>query len=211
MKLYFVRHGETDWNKQRRIQGQTDIPLNEFGIHLAKETAKGLKDVLFKACYSSPLRRARETARIILGERNVPVISDCRIEEMSFGEYEGKCRSKKGWELPDNFHCFFDNPGEYQTPPGGENFSDVKKRTGEFLKELYQKEEYKDSNILIATHGAALAGILNNIKEEPIAKYWGMGVHKNCGVTEVLVENGRPWIISENVVYYKDKAEPWEE
>ena len=63
MKLYIVRHGETEWNKARRIQGQVDIPLNEFGRRLARKTAKGLSDITFDLCYSSPLSRARETDR----------------------------------------------------------------------------------------------------------------------------------------------------
>ena len=74
MKLYIVRHGETDWNKARKIQGQSDIPLNAFGRHLARETAKGLADVHFDLCFTSPLSRAKETARIILEGRDVPII-----------------------------------------------------------------------------------------------------------------------------------------
>ena len=66
MKLYLVRHGETDWNKVKRIQGQVDIPLNQFGKRLAEETAEGLRDIPFDLCISSPLSRAHETARIIL-------------------------------------------------------------------------------------------------------------------------------------------------
>ena len=62
MKIYFVRHGETDWNKDRKIQGQVNISLNEFGRHLARETAKGLKEIPFAVCFTSPLDRARETA-----------------------------------------------------------------------------------------------------------------------------------------------------
>ncbi|MCU6685636.1 histidine phosphatase family protein [Dorea acetigenes] len=211
MKLYFVRHGETDWNKARKIQGQVDIPLNEFGRMLAKKTAKGLADIPFTVCYTSPMGRAKETAELILAGRDVPIVIDERIVEMGFGEYEGKCCSKKGWELPDNFHCFFTDPVNYIAPKGGEGFADVKKRTGDFLEELYQKEEYKDSNILITTHGAALAGLLNNIKKRSLAEYWGVGVHKNCAVTEVLVEEGVPRIIFENKVYYDDVTEPWED
>lgn len=64
MKLYLVRHGETDWNKVKRIQGQVDIPLNQFGKRLAEETAEGLRDIPFDLCISSPLSRAHETARI---------------------------------------------------------------------------------------------------------------------------------------------------
>ena len=55
MKIYMIRHGETDWNKKRKLQGQVDIPLNEFGKLLAKETAPALADVSFAVCYASPL------------------------------------------------------------------------------------------------------------------------------------------------------------
>ena len=122
MKIYFVRHGETDWNKERKIQGQVDIPLNEFGRHLARETAKGLRDVPFDVCFTSPLGRARETAQIILQGRDVPILEDKRILEMNFGVLEGKCCSKEGWDVPDSFQMFFDDPVHYQAPEGGRGF-----------------------------------------------------------------------------------------
>ena len=211
MKLYMVRHGETDWNKARRIQGQVDIPLNEFGRRLAKKTALGLADVPFDLCYTSPMSRAKETAKLILQGRETPVIEDERIIEMAFGEFEGKCCAKSGWNLPEEFRRFFDGPERYQAPSGGEDFAAVKKRTKEFLEELYGKEEYRDSSILITTHGAALAGLLNNIKGRSLAEYWDGGLHKNCAVTEVEVVGGKPFIVSENVAYYDDEVEPWED
>ena len=180
MKLYLVRHGETEWNKQKKIQGQVDIPLDEFGRTLARKTAVGLADIPFDVCYSSPLSRAKETGAIILEGRDVPIIEDDRIVEMAFGEYEGKCCSKTGWNLPEEFRRFFDGPERYVPAKGGEDFAAVRKRTGEFLQELFQNKQYKDSNILITTHGAALAGMLNYIKEKPLSEYWGIGVHKNC-------------------------------
>ena len=211
MKIYFVRHGETEWNKQKRIQGRVDIPLDEFGRMLARKTATGLAEIPFDVCYSSPLSRAKETATIILEGRDIPIIEDDRIIEMAFGEYEGKCCSKSGWNLPEEFHRFFDEPENYVPAPVGENFAEVKKRTGEFLQELFQKEQYQKSNVLISTHGAALAGMLNYIKGKPLSEYWGIGVHRNCAVTEVQVTDGVPEILSENVVYYNDEVEPWEE
>ena len=78
MKIYMIRHGETDWNKKRKLQGQVDIPLNEFGKLLAKETAPALADVPFAVCYTSPLKRAAETARLVLGDREVPIVPDKR-------------------------------------------------------------------------------------------------------------------------------------
>ena len=65
MQIYLIRHGETDWNKANRIQGQVDIPLNDYGIRLAEETAEALKDVPFEAIFCSPYDRARKTADII--------------------------------------------------------------------------------------------------------------------------------------------------
>lgn len=209
MKIYFVRHGETDWNKERKIQGQVDIPLNEFGRHLARETAKGLKDVPFDVCFTSPLGRARETAQIILQGRDVPILEDKRILEMNFGVLEGKCCSKEGWDVPDSFQMFFDDPVHYQAPEGGEDFQAVRERTGDFLNWLFAQEQYRDSTVLVTTHGAAMAGLLNNLKKKPLAEYWGVGVHKNCGVTEVDVTDGRIDIISENKVYYTDVVKPW--
>ena len=86
MRLYIVRHGETQWTKERKIQGQVDIPLNEFGRTLAVKTARGLSDITFDLCYSSPLSRARETAELILEGRQTRIIEDARIAEMGFGE-----------------------------------------------------------------------------------------------------------------------------
>ena len=93
MKLFFVRHGETDWNLARRVQGHSDIPLNEYGRYLARETAKGLKDVPFDLAYTSPLIRARETAELILEGRNIPIMDAENIKELGFGIYEGMCIS----------------------------------------------------------------------------------------------------------------------
>ena len=73
MELYLIRHGETDYNKERKIQGSCDIPLNEYGRELARETAEGLKDIPFDVIFTSPLCRARETAEWIARGRQIPV------------------------------------------------------------------------------------------------------------------------------------------
>ena len=91
MKIYLIRHGETSWNTLGRLQGRTDIELNENGIRLAKITGEKLKDVHFDLAIASPLKRAYETAGLVLGDRNIPILTDERIEEISFGEWEGLC------------------------------------------------------------------------------------------------------------------------
>ena len=82
MKLYIVRHGETDWNKERRIQGQADIPLNGFGRHLAEETGKGLSDIAFDICISSPLSRAVEDGRAYSWRKGYP----CGKRQSHYGD-----------------------------------------------------------------------------------------------------------------------------
>lgn len=89
MYLYFVRHGETQWNRMEKIQGQVEIPLNDYGVELAYATQEGLKDVTFDAAFSSPLSWAYDTCRIILGNQQVEITKDERLLEIGFGVREG--------------------------------------------------------------------------------------------------------------------------
>ena len=211
MKLYLVRHGQTDWNKEKRLQGQEDIPLNDFGRHLAKETGVGLRNVRFNLCFSSDLKRALETVSLILdeGSSKVPIIMDKRLKEIAFGEWEGKSVARNQMEVPDEFLKFYDDPEHFAGAPGGESFAEVKERTDDFLKWLVGQEEYEDKNILLVTHGVALATLLNNIKKAPLSELWAGSIHKNCAVTEVEIKDGEMQILSENQVYYEDEVPDW--
>ena len=113
MILYIVRHGQTKWNVQKRLQGASDTDLNENGIALAKVTGEALKEVPFSCCFTSPLKRARDTAELVLGERknSVPVYPDDRIREISFGVWEGQDSILLPQEMLDNF---FHHPEKYQ-------------------------------------------------------------------------------------------------
>lgn len=97
MLIYVLRHGITQWNKLKKVQGAMDIPLAPEGIELAKRTGEALKDVPFDICFTSPLTRARQTAHYVLGNRQIPVIEDKRIQEIDFGVLEGsRLRMNKG-------------------------------------------------------------------------------------------------------------------
>lgn len=188
MILYLIRHGQTDYNKQGKLQGGTDIPLNDYGRELAHIAAKRVENVEFDLAITSPLSRARETARILLGSRNVAIIEDARIREISFGEFEGMCWKEDNYNLPDpDFMNFFQAPERYAIPPQGESFQSILERTGQFWKDLCNKEEYRDKTILISTHGCALKAILANINGTPLEKFWGDGCHRNCAITRVDV------------------------
>ncbi len=203
MRLYMIRHGETDWNVKRRFQGQSDIPLNDEGIRLARVTARAMADVPFTRIYTSPLKRAYETAIIVKGERNIPVIKDVRIIEIGFGEYEGLCCSKEGYNIPDSaFMNFFEKPEAYTPPKGAESIGELLERTADFLNEIMHNKNMEHETILVSTHGAALRGLLSNINHIEIKDFWRGGVHKNCAVTIVDVKDGRAFIVEAGKTYY---------
>ena len=210
MLIYIVRHGLTEWNKLKKLQGAADVPLAKEGIILAEKTGEALRNVRFDICFTSPLSRAKQTAECVLGKRDVPIIPDKRIQEMSFGEFEGLCCREEGWNIPDpGFRNFFNAPEVYQPPKGGESFEEVRARLNNFLEELYQKEDLQDKNVLLSTHGVALCGILSLMKGLPISGYWQQGVHKNCAVSIAEVKDGKIEILQENVTYYQESVQDW--
>ena len=204
MKWYLVSHGENPWNKLRKVQGHSDIPLNEYGRYLAEQTALGLREVDFSVAYTSPLIRARQTAEIILAGRDISIYDEPRIQEMGFGVCEGMCcRGENKEPGSDEFNKLFTDTANYQVPEGGESIQEVEARVQSFLEEVYKKEELQDKNILISTHGAALTAMLNCIKnKKELADFWEMGVPKNCSVTEVQVIDGKPEILVEGKIFY---------
>ena len=203
MKIYIIRHGETDWNVVKRLQGRSDIPLNEEGKRLARVTADALADIPFTRIYTSPLLRAKETAMIIKGDRDIPVIEEERIQEISFGVYEGFICAEDHYTIPDpDFINFFKQPEKYIAPQGAEKIETLCNRTTDFLQELVHTTAYQEDIILISTHGAALRGLLSSINMNGVAEFWKGGVHKNCAVTILEVVDGRINLLEEGKVYY---------
>lgn len=211
MRLYIVRHGETDWNKARRVQGHSDIPLNEYGIHLAEQTAEGMKDIPFDLAYTSPLIRAKQTAEIILAGRDIPVLEAEGIKELGFGAYEGMCCSgEHRAEESEAFNNFFKDTGNYVPAEGGESIQELMERTGNFLRELCGDASLRGKRILVSTHGAAMTALLNQIRGSfEAADFWKWQVPPNCAVTVVDVKGGVPVIVEENKIYYKEPVRVW--
>ena len=161
--LYIIRHGKTDWNVQHRLQGMTDIPLNEEGRKMARDAAIEYKDIHFDVCYCSPLIRARETAEILLEGRDIPIIVDDRLREMGFGKYEGFTDSFSVPDCPVN--VLFFHPEQYTTPvEGGESLDDLFARTGEFLREVALPLVEEGKDVLIVGHGAMNSSIRCQVK-----------------------------------------------
>lgn len=185
MKLYIVRHGETDWNKQYLIQGQTDIPLNNNGITVASLTGKAYREegLHFSVVYSSPLTRASKTAEILARfttHPETPILYDDRLKEFDFGDLEGKTLLGVSPDKPDGsllYTCFY-QPEIYQ-PITGESYFQVIDRVKEFLEsEIYSKEWKEEDNVLVVCHGGIIRAFLCAILNKPVRDFWDTR-HKN--------------------------------
>ncbi len=202
MRLYIIRHGETNWNVEGRLQGQADTELNENGTHLAEVTAKAMREIPLDLGITSPLKRAYRTAEIVLGDRKVPLIEDKRISEIDFGCWEGLGCRKSNFELPtDHFDDFYLHPLEFQGAEDGETILQVCERTADFLKDLIANPEYQNKNILIASHGCAIRALLHSIYEDK-TDFWHGRVPANCAVNIVDVVDGKPVLVEEDKIYY---------
>lgn len=182
--LYIMRHGKTDWNAKHKLQGRTDIPLNDDGRRMAENAAQTYRDIHFDLCYCSPLSRARETAEIVLKGRNIPIITDERLAEMSFGIYEG---TENSFQIPDcPINELFKNPERYTAPvEGAESFEALYTRTGAFIQEIVEPALQQGKDILIIGHGAMNSSIICQINNISIEKFWSVGIEQ-CKLIRLL-------------------------
>lgn len=183
--LYIMRHGITDWNVIHKLQGQSDIPLNEDGRALARKAHDEYLGVHFDACFCSPLLRAKETAALLLEGRDVPVLYDDRLKEMCFGEYEG---IENSFAIPDcPINAFFQDPAHYEAPGSAETMNALFERTGAFLEERVKPLLAEGKDVLIVGHGAMNASIVCQVRHLPLEQFWANGLEQ-CKLVE-LEEN----------------------
>ena len=179
MKIYYVRHGQTDWNLERKMQGgESERPLNETGIEQARETQRKLENVEYDLIIHSPMHRAEQTANIINNGKNVPIIVDERIRERKLGELEGHLVTEelenKIWDYSLNYDI-----------QGGENLQVFEKRILEFLKDIKQK--YSNKTILIVAHGGVGKVLKANLLGFPKSKNLVEIEMKNCEILEIEI------------------------
>ena len=151
--LWFVRHGETDWNTQSRIQDTTDIPLNETGLRQARLISTRLSGVSIDAIYSSPLARAEQTAMPLAGRLDLPIHRVDGLSERNFGSFQGKTPSEIAIEDPDNYRRWQDRD-EMFVPSGGESLVQFRDRVSRSILDLVHTRA--GQVIVVFTHGGVL-------------------------------------------------------
>lgn len=179
MKIYYVRHGETNWNLEKKMQGgEVENLLNDTGKKQAEKTKKELENKKYDIIICSPMERAKQTAHIINNEKNIPMIIDERLRERKIGELNGnqvteECEEKI-WRYDLNTEI-----------KGGENLYQFEKRILEFLKDI--KEKYDNKALLIVAHGGVAkvikAYLDGNNKQNDLSNY----KMENCEILEIEI------------------------
>lgn len=155
-RLILVRHGETAWNRERRMQGQTDTPLSETGRAQAAAVAARLASSGFAALYSSDLSRALDTARAVSQASGKSVVTDVRLRERVFGVFEGLTRDEIAARYPAELARFFTRDPDYVVP-GGESMRAFHDRCLGCLAELAGR--HAGEVVVVVTHGLVLDAI----------------------------------------------------
>ena len=185
MIIYLTRHGQTNLNKARLMQGLTDEPLNETGLAQARAMREKIGDVHFDAVYASPLNRAVMTGAIIGGVDPSEVITDPRIIEADFGVYE----KKKYFSLGPAMTLYWALPEIFPAPKSVETTASLRERSSSFLREL---EEKNYGTVLIACHGGIMRALCGCLEERPRGILWRPRPH-NCEF-RVYETDGGGWV-----------------
>lgn len=195
MEIYFVRHGQTIWNVEKRFQGLSDSPLTELGITQAKLLGEKLKDIKFDKFYSTSLKRAYDTANYIKGNRKQKVEIFDDFVEISMGDMEGIKQEDFKELYPEQVKNFFFNQLEYDPSSfGGESFLEVRERVIRGLNKFIELNKNYE-RVLVVSHGATLKTLLHYISGKDISTLSDEAIPKNTSYTIVKYENGKFEII----------------
>ena len=184
-KIYFVRHGKTEWNLEGRYQGaHGDSPLLKQSYLEIALLAEHLKDVDFAKAYASPIKRARVTAQklVMLLEKPVKLEENQAFQEFNLGQMEGMKVSDAKAKFPQALAAFKNHPDQYDGHKiGGENYQDVIDRMTPEIKKICQR--YPQENILLVSHGAALCAEIRHLMGVPLADLRAKGGLANTSTT----------------------------
>lgn len=200
-----IRHGETNWNKDKKMMGHADIPLNDEGKEQALKIKGALNDFTFDAAYSSDLSRAFETACIVLDSRNLEIKKTEKLRAKAFGSWTGSTIADFSTWFNENHktkHLQRKDYLDYKYSSEIENISEIYARVEKFIQGIYSSHE--NSTVLLAAHGCVLRAILYSLDEFEPGLNWDIS---NCGYIHLRVETGNIKIMEKvgcNQKYYNE-------
>lgn len=185
IRLLLVRHGETDWNVQRRYQGHTDIPLNDNGKQQARRLAGQLRDEHIDAVYASDLCRASETARLLCEPLGLTPQPEPRLREMNFGSIQGMTFDEAHEAHAEMIDAWLADPNN--PPEGGEPLDAFVERLNSLLADV--QHQHDDQTVLLVSHGGPLQEIIRIALNMPPEGRWAFKLG-NTSLSELHLYDG---------------------
>ncbi|MDR1581589.1 MAG: histidine phosphatase family protein [Synergistaceae bacterium] len=202
VRIFFVRHGETDWNKELKYQGSTDIALNENGRSQARKVGLRLSRVIPSKVFSSPLLRAYGTAEAIMeanaGGAPVEVMDDLR--EISFGKWESLTYAEIMERHASDYKTWLENPFS-SSPTGGESFESLRTRSAR-AAEAVKSAAAPGAAILVAAHGVVLRTLLSSLMDARDPRLMWRIRFDNCSISALDLWGGRPSLVFLNDTHH---------
>ncbi len=177
MRLIFTRHGQTEWNLQKRMQGSQDSALTPLGRKQAQALGKRLQLLPIDAVYASPLPRAQDTARLLIKKRSVPIFTDERLAEASLGAFEGMTMPQALEYFPEQADNFMHDPDEFSPVGDGESFHEVRTRVAAFLSQFDPEDQ---RTVLVVAHALVLRVIRLELFGYPLGRLGEVSVPSCC-------------------------------
>ena len=192
LELLLVRHGQTDWNAQRRVMGAEPISLNEQGKTQIQNLARALQGFTIDALYSSPHQRTRESAEILNQSLQVPIQYSEALREIEYGEWVGKTFAEIT-RMP-NYQAPYLNP-QQPVAPKGETFQAVAERAVSFVESL--RSQHQNKRVLLVTHADWIKAVILNYLRIPLDRVGQLRID-NASVSHLVLEPDRDRVIAIN-------------
>ena len=204
--LYLVRHGQTEWNQDHRLQGHMDSPLTALGIQQAEWLAESLREVPIDVIVSSPSRRAVHTAEILRDVRDLPIHEYSDLKEICLGVWEGQTQKAAEASDPVQFYNFWNDPEHFKVE-GSETFEEVAARAVSALKGILAS--YQGKSILIVSHTVVVKTIMAFFEGRILKELWNPPyIHPTCLSKIELTGEAAEIIMHGDIRHYKDEALP---
>jgi len=203
--LYLIRHGQTKWNLEKRIQGNMDSPLTELGQKQARWLYEAYRDCQIDVIYTSTLDRAFETAKILRGDREIEIIRLDELKEIHFGEWEGLEFMQLKEKNPEAFDAFRFTPETFRAQ-GGETFTEAKARVVGAVEKILEKN--KGRKVAMVIHGAILKLLMGYYMDLGINQVWEEPVIRPTSVSHIRFDDSGYEILKfGDVSHYRERDE----
>jgi broad specificity phosphatase PhoE len=195
------RHGETEWNVEKRMQGHQDSPLTEKGVHQGQSLGQSLNAINFAAIYSSSSPRAVQTAELIRNQKSTIIELEDDLREIFLGSWEGQNNIEQAH--PEDYYSFWNMPHIYSPKNGGESYREVQNRVLPLIREII--DNHKGEEVLVVSHTVTLKLIMSYFEGRSLEKLWELPYLYPTSLSKVAITNNYPTIeLYADVSHFKD-------